>query len=69
MIAHFMKLFKSAVKLITPSKIPAIALDQSLIPLAAQWTQWEMCNKDQYVTMLDALYIEMTALKMLGLVY
>ena len=69
MIAYFMKLFKSAVKRITPSQIPVIAVDQLLIPLAAQWTQGEMCNEDQYVTMLGALYIEMTALKMLGLVY
>ena len=68
MIAHFMKLLKSAVERITPSQIPAIAVDQPLILLAeqTQWTLREMHNEDQYVTMLGGLYIEMTALKCLG---
>ena len=71
MITHFMKLFKSAVERITPSQIPAISVDQPLIPLAeqTQWTLGEMYNEDQYVIMLGGLYIEMKALKMLGLVY
>ena len=49
MIAHFMKLLKSAVKRITPSQMPAIAVDQPLIPLAeqTQLTPGEMCNEDQ----------------------
>ena len=71
MIAHFMKLFKSAVERITSSQMPEFAVDHPLIPLAEQ-TQWilgEMYNEDQYVIMLGGLYIEMTALKMLGLVY
>ena len=68
-MAHFMK--KSAVERITPSQIPAIAVDQLLIPLAkqTQWTLGEMRNEDQYVIMLGGFYIEMTALKMLALVY
>ena len=71
MMAHFMKLFKSAVERITPSQMPEINVDQPLIPLAeqTQWTLGEMYNEDQYVIMLGGLYIEMTALKMLGLVY
>ena len=71
MIAHFMKLFNSAVKRITPSQIPAISVDQLLIRLAeqTQWTLGEMYNEDQNVIMLGGLYIEMKALKMLGLVY
>ena len=71
MIAHFKKLFKSAVERITPSQIPVIAVDQPLIPLAeqTQWTLGEMYNEDQYVIMFGGLYIEMTALNMLGLVY
>ena len=65
------ELFKSAVERITPSQIPAIAVDQPLIPLAeqTQWTLGKMYNEDQYVIMLGRLYIKMTALKMLGLVY
>ena len=70
MIAHFMKLFKSAVQRITPSQMPEFAVDHPLIPLAEQpqWTLGEMYNEDQYVIMLGGLYMEMTALKMLGLV-
>ena len=70
-MAHFMKLFKSAVERITPSQIPAIAVDQPLIPLAkqTQWTLGEMRNEDQYVIMPGGFYIEMTALKMFELVY
>ena len=51
--------------------MPEIDVDQPLIPLAeqTQWTLGEMYNEDQYVIMLGGLYIEMTALKMLGLVY
>ena len=66
-----MKLFTSAVEGITPSQMPDIDVDQPLIPLAeqTQWTMGEMYNEDQYVIMLGGLYIEMTALKMLGLVY
>ena len=61
MIAYFMKLFKSAVKRITPFQIPAIAVDQPWIPLAEQtrWTLGEICNEDQYVTKLGGLYIKM----------
>ena len=71
MIAHFMKLFKSAVERRNPSQIPAIAVDQTLISLAeqTQWAQGEMYNEEQYVIMFGGLYIKMTALKMLGLVY
>ena len=49
MIAHFMKLFKSAVERITPSQIPVIAVDQPLIPLVeqTQWTLGEMYNEDK----------------------
>ena len=49
MIAHFMKVFKSAVERITPYQIPAIAVDQPLILLAeqTQWTLGEMYNEDQ----------------------
>ena len=62
MIAHFMKLFKSAVARITPSQIPAIALDQPVIPSTEQ-TQWT------HVIILGRLHIEMAALKVLGLVF
>ena len=49
MIAHFMKLFKSAVERITPSQMPEFAVDHPLIPLAeqTQWTLGEMYNEDQ----------------------
>ena len=62
MIAHFMKLFKSAVARITPSQIPVIALDQPVIPSTEQ-TQWT------HVIILGRLHIEMAALKVLGLVF
>ena len=41
MIARLMKLLESAVEGITPSEIPAIAVDQPLIPSAKQ-TQWTL---------------------------
>ena len=70
-IDHFMILFKSAVGRITPSLIPAIAVNQPLMPLAehTHWTLGEMYDKDQYFIMLGVLHIKMAALKMLGLVY
>ena len=40
-IAHFRKLFISAVERITPSKVLAIAVDQLLIPFAKQ-THWTL---------------------------
>ena len=69
--SSFHELFKSAVEHITPSQIPAIAVDQPLIPLAGQtlWTLGEMYNADQYFIMLGGLLIKMAALKLLGLVY
>ena len=71
MIAHFMKVFKSAVERITAYQIPAIAVDQPLILLAEQTqrTIGEMFNEDQYIIMLNGLHIEMSAVKLLGLVY
>ena len=71
MISYFMKLFKSDVERITPSQIPAIAVEQPPIPMAeqTQWTLGEMYNEDQYVIMLGGLPIEMAALQMFGLVY
>ena len=67
----FHELFKSAVERITPSQIPAIAVDQPLIPLAeqTQWTLGETYNADQYFIMLGGLFIKMAALTLLGLVY
>ena len=58
MMAHFMKLFKSAVERITPSQMPEIDVDQPLIPLAeqTQWTLGEMYNEDQHVIMLGLVY-------------
>ena len=68
MIAHSMKVIKSAVEHINPSQIPVIAEDQPLFALAKQiqWTLGEMYNEDQYVIMLGGLHIEMAAFKMLG---
>ena len=68
MIAHSMKVFKSAVEHINPSQIPVIAVDQPLFALAKQiqWTLGEMYSEDQYVIMLGGLHIEMASFKMLG---
>ena len=68
MIAHSMKVIKSAVQHINPSQIPVIAVDQPLFALAKQiqGTLGEIYNEDQYVIMLGGLHIEMAAFKMLG---
>ena len=68
MIAHSMKVIKSAVQHINPSQIPVIAVDQPLFALAKQiqWMFGAVYNEDQFVVMLGGLHIEMAAFNMLG---
>lgn len=68
MIAHSMKVIKSAVQHINPSQILVIAVDQPLFTLAKQiqWKLGEIYNEDQYLIMLGGLHIETAAFKMLG---
>ena len=67
MIAHSMRVVKSAVEHVNPSQTPVIALDQPLFALAKQiqWTIAEF-SEANLVVMLGGLYIEMVSLKMLG---
>lgn len=68
MIAHSMKVIKSAVEHVNPTQIPVIALDQPLFALAKQiqWTFGHEYNEDKFVFMLGGLHIEMSAFKVLG---
>lgn len=67
MIAHSIRVVKSAVEHFNPSQTPVIVLDQRLLALAKQ-TQWTIAEFSEAnpVVMLGGLHIEMASLKVLG---
>lgn len=68
MILHSMNVVQSAVRHVSPSQTPVIAVDQPLFALAKQ-IQWKLVNshgEDKFIVMFGGLHIEMTAFKVLG---
>ena len=60
---------KQAVDHVNPNQRPVIALDQTLYAIAKQIEQnWSnIYGKEKFVIMMGAFYIEMAALKSLGM--